>query len=1193
MLFIMFIAFGISFGQESRPSGNTGTGPFVKNGKLYDKNGCLFVPRGVNLPAAWHDYNTNGTMYSELDNLAAWGLNSVRIVWSAGISGSGTEDWSHNQAIIYNIIEKCIQEGMIPMLELHDGTGSNRTDWLAQMAQWFANNKNWLDDFDDNLIINIANEWGNYSLAATTWRDAYQNAITTIRNSGLKNCIVIDGKNYAKDISVIQSYGNTLVNHDPEHNIAFGVHYYCGTGESSTTIRNNLEWADNNGICLMVGEFAAQHDNFYGGMCNVQEETIVNECNQNGQGYYWWAWETGNDGVFDLTTVWNSTSYNQLTALGKWLIVDSPDGIQQTSVKASNLGGPACSGGGVTDAITSVSGPTTVSAGENITVQVGYEASTNRDLYVSIQLNESPWSTYGTEKVDVSNGNGTANISLAIDNAAPAGTNYKYQTYITTDGGGWTERLADDLQAGITISDGSGHEHPVPGKIEAEAYTSMSGIQTQTTTDVGGGENVGWVNAGDWLDYNVNVASAGQYDVTFRLASLSNGAKFDLKEGSTVLTSVNIPATGGWQTWTSVTKTVTLSAGSNTLRILATGDGWNINWMEFAEQVPTYTLTVNSGSGDGSYPEDESINLNASTPPCQGSVFQNWTASDGDVSFIDDPNASSTSMNMPAKNVTLTANYSECEYNLTVNSGSGSGLYLAGEEVPISANAPGHDQQFDGWTGDISYVTNPSNPSTTVNMPAQNLSVTASYNGGEQTCDDYSDPSPANWVLRNDWSNQNGSTLSNQNNALVIDYPQWGKYEFYLIQAGVSTSLEAGEQYTVSLDIKGSSVANITEVSVGFSNGYTWSGPTGYAINMTSAGGNVSSSSYTTKEITLTGDNTTSGNLTLLVSLTGQPNQATSYALKNVSICTAGDGGGGQNIPVTGVTVSPENVSLNIEGTSTLSATVSPSDATNKNVTWSSSNTSIAAVDASGVVTAIAEGTTVVTVTTEDGGYTATSNISITSVPPSNKYEAEDATLTGCSTASSASGFTGTGYVNGTTFTNPDKISWTVNGITAGSYDIIIGYNGSMGAKEQELIINGSSKGNFQFNNISNWTTINAGSYSLYTNNTIELKASWGWMHVDYIELVSLKSGFILSNEVADSDGNSILVYPNPVKQSENVYLKHTYDDVVIQISDVQGKLIQIQKYQKEQEITISTGDLKEGLYILQVNESVRKLMIK
>jgi hypothetical protein len=789
-------------------------------------------------------------------------------------------------------------------------------------------------------------------------------------------------------------------------------------------------------------------------------------------------------------------------------------------VKASNLGGPACSGGGGTDAITSVSGPTTASAGENITVQVGYEASTNRDLYVSIQLNESPWTTYGTEKVDVSNGTSSANVSLTIDNAAPAGTNYKYQTYITTDGGGWTERLADDLQAGITISDGPGNEHPIPGKIEAEAYTSMSGIQTQTTTDVGGGENVGWVNAGDWLDYDVNVASAGQYDVTFRLASLSNGAKFDLKDGSTVLTSVNESATGGWQNWTSVTKTVTLNAGSNTLRIMATGDGWNINWMEFTDhQAPTFTLSVNNGSGDGDYIADAVVNISADAAP-SGQVFDIWT---GDVGTIDDVN----------------------------------------------------------------------NPNTTITMPAQNISLTASYTDGEQTCDNYSVPSPANWILRNDWSNQNGSTLSNQNSALVIDYPQWGQNEFYLIQAGVGSSLEAGEQYTVSFDIKGSPVANITDVSVGFSNGYTWYGPTGYALNMVSAGGNVSSSSFTSKEIILTADNTISGNLTFLVSLTGQPNQVTSYALKNVSICTAGSGGGGQDVPVSSVTVSPENVSLNIGGTSTLSATVSPSDATNKNVSWSSSNTGIATVDASGVMTAVAEGTAVVTVTTEDGGYTATSSISVISDPPSNKYEAEDATLTGCSTASSVTGFSGTGYVDGSTYSNPDVISWTVNGIAAGNYDVIIGYNGAFGAKEQELIVNGSSKGNIQFNNISDWTTINAGSYSLNTNNTIELKASWGWMHVDYIELVSLKSGFILSNEVADSDGNSILVYPNPVKQSENVYLKHTYDDVVIRISDVQGKLIQIQKYQKEQEITITTGDLKEGLYILQVNESVRKLMIK
>ncbi len=84
------------------------------------------------------------------------------------------------------------------------------------------------------------------------------------------------------------------------------------------------------------------------------------------------------------------------------------------------------------------------------------------------------------------------------------------------------------------------------------------------------------------------------------------------------------------------------------------------------------------------------------------------------------------------------------------------------------------------------------------------------------------------------------------------------------------------------------------------------------------------------------------------------------------------------NILVTGVTVSNQNTSLLPGEQLTLTATVSPVDAANTNVTWSSSNTSVATVDNAGTVTAVALGTTNITVTTEDGGFTATTSVEVT-----------------------------------------------------------------------------------------------------------------------------------------------------------------------------------------------------------------------
>ncbi len=86
----------------------------------------------------------------------------------------------------------------------------------------------------------------------------------------------------------------------------------------------------------------------------------------------------------------------------------------------------------------------------------------------------------------------------------------------------------------------------------------------------------------------------------------------------------------------------------------------------------------------------------------------------------------------------------------------------------------------------------------------------------------------------------------------------------------------------------------------------------------------------------------------------------------------------GAIVPVTGVTLNKSTTSLDVGATETLIATVTPADATNKTVIWDSSSTAAATVDSEGLVTAVAEGATVITATTQDGGKTATCTVSVT-----------------------------------------------------------------------------------------------------------------------------------------------------------------------------------------------------------------------
>jgi endoglucanase len=153
--------------------------------------------------------------------------------------------------------------------------------------------------------------------------------------------------------------------------------------------------------------------------------------------------------------------------------------------------------------------------------------------------------------------------------------------------GGWS---ANQLTASGTLAkqiiSGWGGTPPdgnVIATIQAEAFSQMSGIQTENTTDAGGGTNVGWIDAGDWLSWQnspVNIPATGAYRIEYRVASLNGGGGLRLEEagGSPVYGQIAVPWTGGWQTWTTLSQTVTLSAGTHRFGINAISGGWNLNW---------------------------------------------------------------------------------------------------------------------------------------------------------------------------------------------------------------------------------------------------------------------------------------------------------------------------------------------------------------------------------------------------------------------------------------------------------------------------------------------------------------------------------------------------------------------------------------------------------------------------------------
>jgi len=139
----------------------------------------------------------------------------------------------------------------------------------------------------------------------------------------------------------------------------------------------------------------------------------------------------------------------------------------------------------------------------------------------------------------------------------------------------------------------------IPGKIEAEAFTINQGLQLETTSDVGGGQNIGYTTAGDFLEYNVRVSKTSKYLLEVRYACLNAAGRIEVQQinsNGTVINSVqlNIPVTGGWQTWQTTTTAINLTTGICTLRVKILQPEFNLNWFSFTESSAGISENVNT-----------------------------------------------------------------------------------------------------------------------------------------------------------------------------------------------------------------------------------------------------------------------------------------------------------------------------------------------------------------------------------------------------------------------------------------------------------------------------------------------------------------------------------------------------------------------------------------------------------------------
>ena len=283
-----------------------------------------------------------------------------------------------------------------------------------------------------------------------------------------------------------------------------------------------------------------------------------------------------------------------------------------------------------------------------------------------------------------------------------------------------------------------------------------------------------------------NVAVTANYEnisynvaVSLGTAKVNGVAVTKAQYGQTVSLTADTPATGmEFDKWVTKSGSAPVTFASTTSASTTFTMPAGAVSVEATYKAKTYTVTVNNGSASPTsqmYNNTVTITANAAQA---GYKFKNWTTSDG-VSFANASNATTT-FTMPAKDVTVTANYEKINYTVSVTGGTASKTTANyGDVITLTPSAAPTGQVFDKWTVTPNTVTISGNQFT---MPASNVTITASYKNAAYTVtvnNGSASPAggamgdkititanaPATGYVFDKWTTNDGVSFANANNA--------------------------------------------------------------------------------------------------------------------------------------------------------------------------------------------------------------------------------------------------------------------------------------------------------------------------------------------------------------------------------------------------------------------------------------------
>jgi aryl-phospho-beta-D-glucosidase BglC (GH1 family) len=553
---IKLIGRGINIGNTLDPpegEGKWNNGP-VQEYYFDDYKAAGFTL--VRIPVTWYKhvattypYNIDSTWLNRVEQIVDWGLSrGLYIILNA-----------HHEDPIKNnyIAEKARFEAT----------------W-AQISERFKNKS-------EKLFFEIINE--PRPIGQGYLNELNARILGIIRQTNPTRIVIFSGINYSNSWNLIKTKipgvnDKYLMayfhSYDPWNFAGLAKGTYGSAADINATIAkfdSVASWSSNNNIPVILGEYGAVTNCDYNSKMRYLSTVTEEDVKHNFGTCYW-----------DDGSISGYTSYNR--SQRSWN--DNKDAIIYANpLSPNNL---------------------SLSVDNDTTVTITWQNRTNLNGTINIErkIKDSAYAVVGT----------VGATDTTFTDVVKKGYNYYYRLHTTINDS--ADLYSYPQMARLVLSEPFNKlPATIPGTIEAENYDigiegityhdidafndggkyRADGIDIELCADTGGGYDVGYTSAGEWLLYTVNVTKDDNYILGVRIASSSTGKSMHiLLDNKNITGTIKIPNTLGWQTWQTVFVPIgNISAGTKKMKVIFDTDGFNLNYINFSTTTSINSVTEN------------------------------------------------------------------------------------------------------------------------------------------------------------------------------------------------------------------------------------------------------------------------------------------------------------------------------------------------------------------------------------------------------------------------------------------------------------------------------------------------------------------------------------------------------------------------------------------------------------------------